>query len=424
MSDLLLKLAAAHAAGQPLGIPSVCSAHPVVLTAAMSLARQEGGPVLIEATCNQVNQFGGYTGKTPEQFAAEVRALASAHGVRSDNLILGGDHLGPNPWRKEAATDALAKAEVMVADYVKAGFGKIHLDASMSCAGDPPVLDDAVVAQRAARLAKAAERAASAAGLAPPLYILGTEVPVPGGADHVLDAVEPTAPEAALATIKTHRDIFASQGLEEAFGRCIAFVVQPGVEFGSENVVDYRPERARKLSAVLEQERGLVFEAHSTDYQSEAALSALVRDGFPILKVGPGLTFALREALYGLDMIASELDRSRPRRLRETMERLMLERPNDWKGHYHGDGDAIKTQLSYSYSDRMRYYWGLPEAQQAVTELQEALRHKTIPATLVSQYLSRVEGKVKGDDGAEAIAVAFVTEVLASYSRACGQGFR
>jgi len=33
----------------------------------------------------------------------------------------------------------------------------------------------------------------------------------------------------------------------------------------------------------------LVFEAHSTDYQTEEALAKLVADGYPILKVGPGL---------------------------------------------------------------------------------------------------------------------------------------
>ncbi|TGT34555.1 class II D-tagatose-bisphosphate aldolase, non-catalytic subunit, partial [Mesorhizobium sp. M8A.F.Ca.ET.165.01.1.1] len=48
--------------------------------------------------------------------------------------------------------------------------------------------------------------------------------------------------EAARRTIEVHREIFAREGLAEAFGRVIAVVVQPGVEFGSENVIAYRPE--------------------------------------------------------------------------------------------------------------------------------------------------------------------------------------
>lgn len=55
----------------------------------------------------------------------------------------------------------MAKAEVLIADYVTAGFSKIHLDASMSCADDPIPLDPHVVAERAARLCQVAERVAT-----------------------------------------------------------------------------------------------------------------------------------------------------------------------------------------------------------------------------------------------------------------------
>src|SRR5690606_31133218 len=123
-----------------------------------------------------------------------------------------------------------------------------------------------------------------------------------------LDHLAVTTPEAALATVEVHRRAFAALGLEAAFARAVAAVVQPGVEFGHDSVVPYAPEKARALSAVLDRLPGFVFEAHSTDYQTPEALAALVRVGFAILKVGPGLTFALRVALYGLYHIASALD--------------------------------------------------------------------------------------------------------------------
>ncbi|MGO7638701.1 class II D-tagatose-bisphosphate aldolase non-catalytic subunit, partial [Rhizobium leguminosarum] len=83
-----------------------------------------------------------------------------------------------------------------------------------------------------------------------------------------------------------------------------------------------------------------VFEAHSTDYQPAEALSALVDCGFAILKVGPGLTFALREALYGLDAIADVLAGKTPRTgLVTTMEKIMVEKPASWAGHYGGSPD-------------------------------------------------------------------------------------
>src|SRR5579884_3085105 len=310
MAHPLAGLAPARAAGAPRGMASVCSAHPLVIEAALLQAQADGEPALIEATCNQVNQDGGYTGMTPAAFRDFVFGIADSVSFPRDRIILGGDHLGPNPWKHLAAEDALPRAETLVAAFVDAGFSKIHLDCSMGCAGETPALPDAVIAARAARLAAVAEKAWARAGAAPPVYVIGTEVPTPGGALEVIEHLEVTDPRAASATVTVHQRAFADAGVQAAFSRVIALVVQPGVEFGHENVAVYEPARARALSAFLDEHRRLVFEAHSTDYQPAAALRALVRDGFAILKVGPGLTFALREALYGLDRIAAELDPS------------------------------------------------------------------------------------------------------------------
>lgn len=419
MTSILLDLAKARRDGKAYGITSVCSAHSTVLRAALRRAATTGRPVLIEATCNQVNQFGGYTGMTPEDFVSFVSEIAGEEGVSRKDIIFGGDHLGPNPWKKEPADTALAKAEAMVEAYVKAGFTKIHLDASMGCAGEPVALADDVVAHRAARLALAAERVSKEIAGAPLVYILGTEVPVPGGADHVLDHVEPTAPAAARSTIEVHRTVFAEAGLDDAFSRVIAFVVQPGVEFGSENVVAYRPELSQSLTALLDEEPQFVFEAHSTDYQSLVALAALVEEGFPILKVGPGLTFAYREAIYGLDMIASEMVvgyGNRP--LMQCLETVMLTEPADWQGHYHGDEASLRLQRHYSYSDRIRYYWARPDVAAAVARLFEALRDVSIPETLLHQYVPLVLPAATLPLSAEDIAIAAVDVVLADYDAA------
>lgn len=423
MTPILENLAAARRAGKPAGITSVCSAHPVVLRAAIRRAAAGQTAVLIEATCNQVNHLGGYTGMTPRDFVTFVNSIAQEEGLPGELLIFGGDHLGPNPWRKEKAEDALTKAATMVEAYVTAGFRKIHLDASMGCAGEPAALDDVIIANRAAKLAAVAEKAAAEAGLPKPLYILGTEVPVPGGADHVLDTVAPTEPQAARTTIDLHREIFAQHGLSDAFERAIAFVVQPGVEFGSDNVVAYNPDAATALSAVLDGEPQLVFEAHSTDYQTRAALGALVRDGYPILKVGPGLTFAYREALYALDMIASEMVGDYgDRPLARTMEQLMLGAPGDWQGHYHGDDITLRLQRHYSYSDRIRYYWTRPEALAAVSALHKALDGKTIPETLLRQYLGELPLATVAGKDMEEVLIAAVDQVLATYHAATGEG--
>ncbi|WP_432344400.1 D-tagatose-bisphosphate aldolase, class II, non-catalytic subunit [Shinella yambaruensis] len=417
MSRFLAGLAAARRAGRPYGIASVCSAHPTVLRAALRRAAKGEGPVLIEATCNQVNQFGGYTGMAPADFIAFVEAIAAEEGVARDKIIFGGDHLGPNPWRREQASAALEKAAGMVEAYVAAGFTKIHLDASMGCAGEPAALDDRTVAERAAALCAVAEETARRGNLPAPAYILGTEVPVPGGADHALATVEPTAPDAARETIAVHRAAFGKAGLSDAFARVIAFVVQPGVEFGSDNVVAYDPPRAAALSALLDEEPALVFEAHSTDYQTEEALAALVGDGFPILKVGPGLTFAYREALYALDLVASDIVPGYgDRPLARAMEALMVDVPGSWSGYYHGDETALRIQRHFSYSDRIRYYWTRPEAEAAVAALLSALSGVRIPETVLHQYLPTIAPQEA--DRAEDILIAAVDRVLAIYDGA------
>ena len=272
----------------------------------MREAAADGTSVLIEATCNQVNHQGGYSGLTPAAFRDEVLRIADQVGFPYQDVVFGGDHLGPNPWRHLPSELALAEAEAMVAAYVDAGYVKIHLDTSMGCQGEPVHLPGPVTAERAARLARVAETVAGRA--APKIhYVVGTEVPVPGGAMEEIEELDVTRPEAAFDTLEEHRRAFRSAGIEAAFERVVALVVQPGVEFDDRRVIVYEPERAHDLSAALAGMPGLVFEAHSTDYQPQESLARLVADGFAVLKVGPGLTFALREAFYGLDQIATAL---------------------------------------------------------------------------------------------------------------------
>ncbi|MEW9304833.1 D-tagatose-bisphosphate aldolase, class II, non-catalytic subunit [Labrys neptuniae] len=414
----LLDLAPARRSGKPRGIASICSAHPDVIGTTLAHGRERGREVLIEATCNQVNQEGGYTGMTPADFRRFVFEKAKAAGYDTAKLILGGDHLGPNPWRQFEAEEAMAKAEAMMAAYVAAGFGKIHLDASMGCKGEPEALDDETTAGRAARLTRVAEQTARDNGLPPPVYIIGTEVPVPGGAWHALDGLQPTAAGAARQTIETHRTIFRQQGVEAALDRVIGLVVQPGVEFGHEEVVVYQPDKARDLVGVLDNEPSLVFEAHSTDYQPREKLTRLVADGFAILKVGPGLTFAWREALYGLDLIAGELDASYGERsLAKAMEALMLAEPGYWQRYYQGDAASQHVLRHYSYSDRIRYYWPHPVAAAAVARLSQALAGRALPPTLVHQFVAAVTGHEGPLDMATCLSLA-IRAVLDDYAEA------
>jgi D-tagatose-1,6-bisphosphate aldolase subunit GatZ/KbaZ len=249
-------------------------------------------------------------------------------------------------------------------------------------------------------------------------------VPPPGGAHHVITELEPTSVEAARQTIAIHRALFAKEGMTDVFSRVIALVVQPGVEFGNENVVIYQPEKAESLSRLLDVQRDLVYEAHSTDYQGRAPLRRLVEDGFSILKVGPELTFVLREALYGLDLVASDLLPHYPQRqLFAAMEKLMLAKPGHWQRHYHGSEEEQHIQRHYSYSDRIRYYWNQPEAEAAVNRLVAALKGRSAPTTLLRQYLPSLAAWAGKPLDPEALLLAAIEDTLDDYRFACtGRG--
>lgn len=410
--------------GRRSGIYSVCSAHPWVLQAAAEQSKEDDSLLLIEATSNQVNQNGGYTGMKPADFRRFVEQIVDAAGLDRKNLILGGDHLGPNPWRTLAPEVALSNAVKMVEQYASAGFSKIHLDASMPCGGEATILTDETVAKRAARLCASAEEAAAKAELPGPVYVIGTEVPTPGGAVHELDELAVTTSDAAQKTLEIHQQEFAKVGLHSAWERVLALVVQPGVEFDHDSVVNYSRSKASALSQWLQETtRTFVFEAHSTDYQRPEAYSQLVQDGFPILKVGPALTFAMREALFALAAMELELTSStETSHLPEALEKTMLAKPAAWEPYYEGTPQEQRYLRVYSYSDRMRYYWTDPHIEAAVAKLMGNLTKLPLPETMLSAHLPRQyerirEGTLKND--ATSLVVDSIRDVLRVYASAC-----
>lgn len=420
----LTKMVEQHKRGKANGIYAVCSAHPAVLEAAIRYAHANHTPLLIEATSNQVDQFGGYTGMTPADFRGFVCHLADSLNFSQDMLILGGDHLGPNRWQNLPAEEAMANADDLIKSYVIAGFKKIHLDCSMSCANDPVPLTDDIVAERAARLAKIAEETCMAHfGESDLVYVIGTEVPVPGGAHETLTELAVTTPDAARATLQAHYHAFEKRGLEGIWPRIIALVVQPGVEFDHTHIIDYQPQKAVALSKMVEDYDTLVFEAHSTDYQTPQSLRQLVIDHFAILKVGPALTFALREALFSLAAIEEELLPAKAcSGLRHVLESVMLDRPEYWQSHYHGDGNARRLARGYSYSDRVRYYWPDSQIDEAFERLVRNLADDPIPLPLISQYLPLQYVKVReGDLSAtpRELIINHIQDILQQYHCAC-----
>lgn len=420
--------------GQAVGIYSCCSSNPFVIKAALQRGQETNSCVLIESTANQVDQFGGYSGMTPQMFKDYVVGLASSIGFDLNKLFLGGDHLGPLTFAGETEEKAMTLASTLIHDYVLAGFTKIHIDTSMKVASDDPNvrLSDEIIAARGAQLAKVAQAAYQELlqkdpQAVMPVYIVGSEVPIPGGSVAAVDeGVTVTAVKDFAATYQTFEKEFNKLGLTEAFDQVIGFVVQPGVEEKDAGCTEYVRDKALELSAAGKAMKQVVFEGHSTDYQTKYKLRELVEDGFAILKVGPGLTFGAREGLYGLAYAEQALAAIYPMETShfiEVLEQAMLDDPKYWQKHYHGSELDLKFKRHFSFSDRSRYYMSMAAVKKAIEKLFSNFE-QGVPLGLLSQFLPNQytkvrEGLLKNDP--EAIVIDKVKEVIDVYLYATQQ---
>lgn len=382
----LRQIIARNRAGEPVAIPSVCTAHPEALEASLTLAETLDQPIVVEATSNQVNQDGGYTGLRPAEFISFVKEIAAKSHVRHERILFGGDHLGPQAWHKLPAEQAMDKAHRMVADYAAAGFTKIHLDCSEGCQGEPAQLPDEITATRSAALAATALKHTPAPDQL--LFVIGTEVPPPGGArtdDH--GDITPTTPDSAKSTLAAHRAAFQAANIPlDLIG---GLVVQPGVEFSPMEVHHLPLSRDPGLLTALADWPNVCLEAHSTDYQHPDAYPRLAELGFAFQKVGPALTFAWREALYALDTIRAQNGWAKGRSLPDTMEEVMLQNPAYWQAHIHGSDQRL--QRHFGLADRIRYYWPDARAQAAVDRLLTDLQDKRLPDPLLLAHFREGE---------------------------------
>lgn len=405
MKDYLRKIVAMQKQGEAVGIYSACTGNELVLEACMRRALETDTVLLIESTANQVDQYGGYTGMKPADFMAMCHRLAEKVGLPMDRVILGGDHLGPLTFAQYPEKKAMAESHELIRQYVEAGFTKIHIDTSMKVADDDPDtrLSDDVIARRGAALAKTAEEAYARLQArnpkAPhPVYIVGSEVPIPGGSQEAVDTgVQVTKVEDFKATVDAFKNAYAAAGIEEAWQYVIAVVVQPGVEEKDSGCTEYIREKAVELMASIKDYPNLVFEGHSTDYQTRFKLRELVEDGVGILKVGPGLTFALREGLFGLAYAEREMLKKHPEQqsyFMEVLDEAMQENQKYFAKHYHGTPAEVEYKRKYSFSDRCRYYYSAPQVMAAQEKMFTNFRGG-VPLGLLSQFMPSQYMKVR-----------------------------
>ena len=432
MQNPLKQIVKAQKEGRAVGIYSCCSANEYVIRAALLKGKKDNSCVLIESTANQCDQYGGYTGMKPADFKAFVEDIAKEIGFDTNKLFLGGDHLGPLTFTSLNEEEAMKEADELIRCYVSAGFTKIHIDTSMRVKDDDvnTRLSDETIARRGARLAKVAEEAYAKLletnpDVIEPVYIVGSEVPIPGGAQGAVDeGVQVTKPEDFKATLNTFEKAFKDNGLDHAWSNVIGIVVQPGVEEKDSGCTEYDRAKAVDLCAAIRDYDNIVFEGHSTDYQTKIKLREMVEDGIAILKVGPGFTFMMRQALFALADIENELLKDKASHFKDVLDAAMLKDTKYWSKHYIGTEEEVALKRKYSFSDRCRYYMPVPEVKQAMQTMIQNLRTNGIPLNLLTQYMpiqyTRVrEGLLENDP--EALIVDRICDSIDEYLYATHQ---
>ena len=145
----------------------------------------------------------------------------------------------------------------------------------------------------------------------------------------------------------------------------------------------------------------------------------MVEDHFAILKVGPALTFAYREAIFALAMIENELFPTDKRsNLISVVDQAMVDNPAHWRKYYHGDAAAKLFARKYSFSDRVRYYWPETRVQSALEKLFDNLGGKALPLSLISQFLPAQYDDIqlgRLDNSPAGCVMAKVYDVLEDY---------
>ena len=392
--------------GNPTGIPSYCTANNIVIEAILEYYLESGDYVLIECTANQVNQYGGYTGMTPTDFREYVYSIADKVGFPKDKIILGADHFGPLTWKDKSEEEAMENAKELVRLAVLAGYTKIHLDTSMMLDSDDTSkrLSDETIAKRGVILYQTCEesfkeRLKEHPNSLHPVYVIGSEVPIPGGEFEEKNTLKVTSPDDFENTINAYDKKFKDYGFEDAWENIIAVVVQPGVEFSNEGIHDYDRKESKSLCEKLKEYPNLVFEGHSTDFQFQEKLKEMVEDGVGILKVGPALTFALREGLFSLSFMEKELIKNDSKRANfiEFLDKVMIDNPKDWEKYYKGNELEKELQRKYSFSDRSRYYLTRKDVNECIEKLLRNIDSCSPPPCIINQFFPNSFSRMRNE---------------------------
>ena len=392
-------------------LPSFCTANIDVLKSIMFFCNLKKLPCLIECTSNQVNQDGGYTNKTPKKFIKEISNLRKKIKLSKNRLFIGGDHLGPLPWKKKNKQLAIKNSIKLIESFLKEKFCKIHIDTSIKCRDDK-IFNNEIIFERTKQIL---ENIKIKKRINDKFLIIGSEVPISGSGDNKR-VVLTTKKQIKNECIK-FRQVLKGSKLDK--NRKFGLVVEPGMKYMHKflkkpNLKNFSDKK------IFSEKNNFVFEAHSTDYQPFSILKKLVDNNFKFLKVGPELTYNYSRSLFFMERLEKKLKKKRSL-IKINIINSMKKKNKYWLGYY----KANKVNLFLeSKLDRMRYYLNNQKVINSINILK-----KNINTISLEKILTLIPKKQKKEflfynkkrlTHFENMKMIFVSKSLLRYYSACG----
>ena len=323
-------------------LPSFCSSNFDVLKSIMIFAKYQNFPVLIESTSNQVNQYGGYSGLKPFQFEKKIRRLAKFIKLNNKSLMIGGDHLGPLPWKDLDEATAMKNSKKLVKDCLKAKYEKIHIDTAIICRGEKKI-DRHTVIQRCDEILSVFSKK----DFDNVFLVIGTEVPFAGGGHAIKSS--PTTFESIKEEIDLYSTILKKK-------KKFALVIEPGIGFGNFSVIQAKLKNFGKR-LIFSKKNNFVYEAHSSDYQKISSLKKLVKNNFKFLKIGPELTYFYAKSIFKMEEFEKKSYKNNFSNIKNIILKEMKNNNSYWIDYYKAKKKKLDNLKFNSYLDRLRYYW-------------------------------------------------------------------
>ena len=392
-------------------LPSFCTSNTDVIKSILFFCHIKKLPCLIECTSNQVNQYGGYTNKTPQNFMKEISNIRKEINFDKKKLFLGGDHLGPLPWKKQNKAAAIKKSISLINDFLKQNFCKIHIDTSIKCKNDKYINSDIIFY----RTNQILNNESIKKKIRNKFLVIGTEVPLSGSGDS--KKIIKTNIKQIKAEVLKFRKILKKLKLKN---NLFGLVIEPGMKYMHSSIKKPNFTNFSKKKHISKK-NNFVYEAHSTDYQSKTILKQLVKNNFKFLKVGPELTYNYSRALFFMENVEIKFFKIKNSNFKKTIFSTMLKNKKYWDGYY--EKKKFKLFLN-SKLDRMRYYFNTKSVANSIEVLKKNINllDKKIILSLMSQnekkeFLFFDKKKLSNFD---AIKLIFISQSLKKYFGACG----